>query len=478
MPEQQIVEPRLLRGFRDYLPGQMIARQRIIATIRSVYERYGFRPLDTPALEFRATLMGYGDENTKQIFEFQNPEEEHVALRFDLTVPLARVVAQYPDLPLPFKRYQVGPVWRADKPDPGRFREFTQFDIDSVGVSSLAADVEILCAMHDTFIGLGVQRFRIRFSSRKVLDTLLDFAGIPHGMAHGVFRVLDKLEKIGLDGVSAELTAGRVDASGDKIPGLGLQQAQVAKIRDFVDLPKGTRSEVLANLTRLFAGVPSSAAAIGDLTFLNTSLASLGMSDDFVALDLSIARGLDYYTGSVFEAMLTDAPEFGSVFGGGRYDGLVERFLGKSIPAVGGSIGVDRLLAALSKAGSLQDSSATARVLVLVMERDRMPEYLAIAQEIRKAGINTEVYVGEEKSLRKQLQYADRLGIPVGVIIGGDEFAHNTVTLKDLKQGAQLQEKKSTAPGVERERWLEKSRSVQRTVPREQMIREITAMLA
>lgn len=478
MPENQIVEPRLLRGFRDYLPGQMNARQRIISTIRSVYERYGFRPLDTPALEFRTTLMGYGDENTKQIFEFQNPEKEHVALRFDLTVPLARVVAQYADLPLPFKRYQVGPVWRADKPDPGRFREFTQFDIDSVGVSSLAADVEILCAMHDTFLGLGVKHFHIRFSSRKVLDSLLDFAQIPHEMAHNVFRVLDKLEKIGLDGVSAELTVGRVDVSGDKIQGLGLRKEQVDRIREFVALPKGSRDEVLSHLTRLFAGVASAVEAISDLTFLNTSLQSLGMSDERVALDLSIARGLDYYTGAVFEAILPDAPEFGSVFGGGRYDGLVERFLGKKIPAVGGSIGVDRLLAALVKSGSIDESSATAKVLVLVMERTRMPDYLAIGQEIRQAGINTEVYVGEEKSLRKQLQYADRLGIPIGVIVGGDEFAQNTVTVKDLKQGAQLQEKKSTAPGVEREEWLQRSKSVQRTVPRGRMVEEIVAMLA
>lgn len=477
MPDDRIVEPRLLRGFRDTLPSQMIARQRIIGIVRSAYERYGFRPLDTPALEYRATLMGYGEENTKQIFDFRNPEEEHVALRFDLTVPLARVVAQYTDLPLPFKRYQVGPVWRADKPDPGRYREFTQFDIDSVGASSLAADVEILSAMHDAFRALGVERFRMRFSDRKVLNSLLDYAAIPHTMAHGVFRVLDKLEKIGLEGVVAELTKGRVDVSGDRIPGLGLADAQVDRIREFVALPKGKRDEVLANLSRLFAGVPSAQEAVEDLAFLNTSLQSLGIPDDRVALDLSIARGLDYYTGPVFEGILLDAPEFGSVFGGGRYDGLVERFLGKKIPAVGGSIGIDRLLAALQKTGSVDDTSATAKVLVLVMERERLADYLAIAQEIRRAGINTEVYVGEEKSLRKQLQYADRLGIPVGVIVGGNEFADNTVTIKDLKSGAQLQEKKSATPGVERDKWLERSRSVQRTVPRARMVQEITAML-
>ncbi len=478
MPEERIVEPRLLRGFRDYLPGQMNARQRIIATIRSVYERYGFQPLDTPALEFRETLMGYGEENTKQIFEFQNPEEEEVALRFDLTVPLARVVAQYTDLPLPFRRYQVGPVWRADKPDPGRYREFTQFDIDAVGVTSLAADVEILTAMHDTFVALGVDRFRIRFSDRKVLNSLLDFAGIGRGMAHGVFRVLDKLEKIGMEGVTAELTAGRRDASGDKIPGLGLDSKQVDRISQFVALPKGTRKEVLAGLAGLFGNVASAEEAVGELTFLNTTLDTLQISDQRVALDLSIARGLDYYTGPVFEAILPDAPEFGSVFGGGRYDGLVERFLGRKIPAVGGSIGVDRLLAALVKLGRLAEDPATAKVLVTVMDRDRMPEYLAIAREIRAAGINAEVYVGEDKSLRKQLQYADRLRIPVGIIVGGDEFSQGTVTIKNLRLGGQLQEKKSAVAGVEREEWLQRSRSVQQTFPRGRMMEEIKAMLA
>ncbi|MBP1692047.1 MAG: histidyl-tRNA synthetase, partial [Bacteroidetes bacterium] len=190
MADERIVEPRLLRGFRDYLPAQMNARLKLIATIRQVYERYGFLPLETPAQEYRVTLMGYGEENTKQIFSFKNPEEEDVALRFDLTVPLARVVAQYPDLPLPFRRYQVAPVWRADKPDPGRFREFLQFDLDSVGTSSLAADVEILTGMYDTLEALGLHNSVVRFSSRKVLNTLLDYAGIPREMAHGVFRVL------------------------------------------------------------------------------------------------------------------------------------------------------------------------------------------------------------------------------------------------------------------------------------------------
>jgi histidyl-tRNA synthetase len=478
MADERIVEPRLLRGFRDYLPAQMNARMKIIGTIRSVYERYGFLPLDTPAQEYRVTLMGYGDENTKQIFSFKNPEEEDVALRFDLTAPLARVVAQYPDLPLPFRRYQVGPVWRADKPDPGRFREFLQFDLDTVGSSSLAADVEILCGMHDTLRALGFQNFLIRFSSRKVLNSLLDFAGISRERAFSVFRVLDKLEKIGQENIVAELTGGRVDASGDRIPGLGLETRAVDRIQQFLALPHGARNHVLASLAGLFTDVPSAVEAVQEVGFICSSLDSLGISDQLVALDASIARGLDYYTGPVFEAILTDAREFGSVFGGGRYDGLVARFLGRTIPAVGASVGVDRLFAAMQKLGLARMTNATAQVIVTVMESDRLTEYQKITRAIREAGINAELYLGEEKSLGKQLQYANRQQIPVALIIGGDEFARNEVTLKDLILGTALQDKKKTATGKEREEWLRLSRSVQVTVPMDRCLSTLGEILA
>lgn len=478
MAENSIVEPRLLRGFRDYLPAQMNARLKIIATIRKVYELYGFLPLDTPAQEYRVTLMGYGEENTKQIFNFQNPEEEDVALRFDLTVPLARVVAQYPDLPLPFRRYQVAPVWRADKPDPGRFREFVQFDLDSVGTSSISADVEILCGMYDTLRALGLTNFKVRFSDRKVLNSLLDYANIPRDQSHGVFRVLDKLEKIGLDGITAELTNGRVDASGDKIPGLGLRSTQVDRIKQFLAIPKGRRQETLSTLASLFGGVGSAQEAIGELGNICDSLEALGIPEENVVLDLSIARGLDYYTGPVFEAILTDAPEFGSVFGGGRYDGLVERFLGKKIPAVGASIGVDRLFAALQKLGLAEATPSTAQVIVTVMEPSRSAEYQKLTRELRLAGINTEMYLGEEKSLGKQLQYANRQEIPFAVIIGSDEFSRGEVTIKNLKLGAQLQDKKKSVSGKDREEWLKLSRTVQTTVPRTDTVEQIRKLLA
>jgi len=478
MAAEKIVEPRLLRGFRDYLPAQMNARQKMISTIRKVYELYGFQPLETPAQEYLVTLIGYGDEIQKQIFHFKNPEDEHVALRFDLTVPLARVVAQYPDLVLPFRRYQVAPVWRADKPDPGRFREFVQFDLDSVGTSSTAADTEIICGMYDTLKALGVERFKIRFSSRKILDSLMDFAGIPHKSGHKVFRVLDKLDKIGIDGVAAELTKGRTDPSGDKIAGLGLAGEQVARIKEFLLLPQGARKLVLSSISDLFKNVESANEAIGEIRFICNSLEALRIPDENVILDLSIARGLDYYTGPVFEATLDDAPEFGSVFGGGRYDGLVERFLGKKIPATGASIGVDRLLAAMQKLGLVDESPSTAQVIVTVMEPQKVAEYEKVTRELRQANINTEMYLGDEKSLGKQLQYANRQQIPIALIIGSDEFAKGEVTIKNLKLGAQLQDKKKSTDGRERDEWLKLSRGVQVTIPRDKFIQQVLLMLA
>jgi histidyl-tRNA synthetase len=477
MSEEKTIEPRLLRGFRDYLPAQMNARHAMISTIRRVYELYGFQPLETPAQEYVTTLLGYGDENAKQIFQFENPEGEQVALRFDLTVPLARVVAQYPDLPLPFRRYQVAPVWRADKPDPGRFREFVQFDLDSVGTSSVAADTEILCGMYDVLIALGLTRFKIKFSNRKVLNTLLDFAGIPQTASHRVFRTLDKLEKIGHEALVAELTSGRVDGSGDKIAGVGLSKNQVAKITEFLALPTGSRSVVLNSLREIFKGIGSATPAVEELTSICESLGMLGIPEEQVVLDLSIARGLDYYTGPVFEASLMDAPEFGSVFGGGRYDGLVERFLGRSIPAVGASIGVDRLFAALQKLGLIERGASTAHVLVTVMEPSRLIEYQMITRQLRQGGINTEMYLGDEASLGKQLQYANRQQIPVAVLVGSDEFAADTVTVKNLKLGGELQDKKKAVSGKERDEWLRLSRTVQTTLPRAECVQHVREIL-
>ena len=432
------VLPTLSRGLRDLLPAEMIARQRMIDAIKGVYELYGFVPVSTPAIEYLHVLSGSaGQEAQQSIFRVQGPEHESLGLRFDLTVPLARLVAQYPDLPKPFRRYQVAPVWRADKPGPGRFREFTQFDLDSVGVAAEIADTEIIAGMCDTLDALGVGAYRVRFSSRRVLNLLMPFAGIPATRAGDVFRVLDKLEKIGIEKVRLELTTGYRDESGDTIQGLGLSTAHVERIERFLAIRSTGRDEVVAELREVFAGVDGAAEAIAELDVISRHLAALGYREDRAALDLSIARGLAYYTGPVFEAILLDAPEFGSVFGGGRYDDLVMRFLGERLPATGASIGVDRLLAALIKLRRLGTQRATARVLVTTIDPSMTGEYLEIAFELRRAGIPTELYLGTERGVGKQVKHADRAGIPIALLYGGDEKARGVVTLKDMDAGRQ-----------------------------------------
>jgi histidyl-tRNA synthetase len=466
MPDN--VEPRLSRGLRDLLPDQMLARQRMIDTIRDVYELYGFVPLATPAIEFLDVLSGSaGHEAQQSIFRVTNPENEALGLRFDLTVPLARVIAQYKELPRPFRRYQVSPVWRADKPDKGRFREFTQFDLDSVGTVSEIADTEILAGMCDTLSALNVGRYLVRFSSRGLLNLLLKHAGVEEERGKDVLRVLDKLDKIGIEKVRRELMDGYKDESGDTIRGVGLTSDQVGKIERFLDI-KGSRGEVLAQVTDLFGA----AEEIDVVEKISRHLYALGYSDDRVALDLSIARGLAYYTGPVFEAILLDAPQFGSVFGGGRYDNLVMRFLGEAIPAVGASIGVDRLLAALEALGRIDKRKATAQVLVVNMDPGLADDYMQMTWELRRAGIPTELYVGMKKRAGQQLQYADQYDIPIALLYGSNEKEQGIVTVKDMSVGRE----KAKAVG-DRKEWLA-ARPGQITVPRADLVESIRKLLA
>ncbi len=460
------IEPQNVKGFRDLLPQYAYRKNEIVSTIRKVYERYGFLPVETPGLEYLEILLGeYGEENTKQIFRFKSPEEQDVALRFDLTVPLARIVAQYNDLPKPFKRYQVGSVWRADKPDPGRFREFTQFDADVVGTSSQLAEAEVIGAVVGALEEIGVGKFSVNVNSRKVLNAVVEYSGIPAGRAKDVFRVLDKLNKIGMPNVELELTKGRRDVSGDFIPGLGLTDINVGKIKDYLALPKGERKRVLGELAGLLG--PESCE---DLKNLDGFLDVLGLDSEVVSFDPTIARGLDYYTGPVFEVNLTDKPQFGSVAGGGRYDNLVQRFTDASLPAVGFSIGVDRLLAAL---GEGNDKAAFSEVVVTIMDRDKAGEYLKIASELRQAGVRTDLYLGQEKGLRKQLQYADRVNARFAVIVGSNEIEKGVVTIKDLRAGENV-----SKDAAQREEWLKKSREIQKEVPRKELTAEILRLLA
>jgi histidyl-tRNA synthetase len=468
------VEPRLSRGLRDLLPDQMLARQWMIDTIRGVYELYGFVPLSTPAVEYLDVLRGSaaGQEASSSIFTVSNPEEEALGLRFDLTVPLARVVSQYKqEIPRPFRRYQVSPVWRADKPGPGRYREFTQFDLDSVGVESEIADTEILAGMCDTLTALNVGAYRVRFSSRSILNLLLAFAGIPAERSVDVFRVLDKLDKVGLQKVRLELTVGYVDSSGDPIRGLGLENAQVDKIERFLAISPDDRRQVLAELRETFGALEGAEAELAKVERISEHLYALGYGDDQVSLDVSIARGLAYYTGPVFEAVLLDAPQFGSVFGGGRYDDLVMRFLGERIPAVGASIGVDRLLAALVHLGRIGQRKSTSQVLVARMDPALEGECLAMVYELRRAGIPAELYLGTAKGPGKQLKYADHWGIPIAVLYGSTEKERGIVTLKDMEVG-----RRKAETLARREEWLEE-RPGQREVPRNELVATVREML-
>ena len=427
------IKPRLSRGLRDLLPDTMLARQRLIDTVREVYETYGFAPLDTPAIEYLDVLSGSaGEEAQQSIFRVSNPEEEELGLRFDLTVPLSRVVSQYPEVTLPFKRYQVSQVWRADKPHPGRYRQFTQFDLDAVGAPCGTADTEILAAICDSLSAIDVGPYQVRFSSREILNLLLQHASIGADRAEDVFRVLDKLEKIGIEKVKLELTHGYRDESGDTIRGVGLADDQVSAIERFLSIQGTDRGDVLQQLRSLFADIETSAEQLDVIEGISSDLDTLGYGSDRVALDVSIARGLAYYTGPVFEAVLLDAPEFGSVFGGGRYDNLVARFGGPPIPATGASLGVDRILAAMEHLGKVQPAKTPAEVLVTVMDGGLRQECLRLAFELRRAGIRTEIHVGSGR-LGKQLKRADRLGIPYAVLMGSDEAERGVVTLKQME---------------------------------------------
>lgn len=465
------VKPKIVKGFRDILPAEMLAREKLISVIKEVYESYGFAPLSTPALEHKETLLGYGEEAEKQIYLFRENDGNEVGLRFDLTVPLARVVAQYREIPRPFKRYQIQPVWRYDKPGPGRFREFLQFDIDIVGTESMMADAEIISAMYDSLVALGLSNFRIRLNNRKVLNTLIRFAGIDPDLAHPVFRVLDKLERQGLEALKQELGPGRIDASGAEIRGLGLTEKQIGKIQEYLQLPQASRAQALGSLESLFQTVSGAEEGIEELREIHDYLSSLEITDEKIGIDLSIARGLDYYTGPVYEATLLDAQEYGGILGGGRFDDLIGLFIGERIPATGCSIGVDRLFSAMQRLGMVEVRPSTADALVTVMVRERLADYQEVAKKLRAAGMKAELYLGEEKSIGSQLKYADRQAIPIAVIIGPDEFSRNQASIKDLRviktQDVEIADRRS---------WLE-ARLGQRTVPMANLAKEVRSLL-
>ena len=417
------IEPRTLKGFRDYLPEAMIPREWLIDTARRVYRSYGFSPIDTPALEYLEILAGKGGEETdKQLYKFQDAGDRWVGMRFDLTVPLARFVAEHiGQLGIPFKRYHIATVWRGENTQRGRYREFMQCDFDTIGTLAVTADIETVLVIHDLFHALGIDQFAIHVNNRLVLSGLLAKLGLGDKSA-SVLRALDKLAKIGRVKVAAEMT---------EMAGATAEQAdQVLRLAEIT----GGNDEVLAELGRLVAGSATGEAGVEKLVSLLSATQAAGIAPRHIKIVPTIARGLDYYTGTVFETFLDQLPTIGSVCSGGRYDNLAELFTNQQLPGVGASLGLDRLLAALEELGRIKKVSTTAPVFIPYFDPNRLNDYLRLAAQIRAAGIGVEVFP-EPKKLGQQLKYADRRGFRVALVAGENEFAAGTCQLKNLSTG-------------------------------------------
>ncbi|MFD1911677.1 histidine--tRNA ligase [Halodurantibacterium flavum] len=480
------------KGFRDYFGADVTERKAMLDRIAEVYHLYGFDPLETSAVETVEALGKFlpdVDRPNEGVFAWQE-DSDWLALRYDLTAPLARVAAQYRnDLPSPYRRYAMGPVWRNEKPGPGRFRQFYQCDADTVGAPSVAADAEICAMLADTLEAVGIPRgdYIIRVNNRKVLNGVMEVAGIldpndPEKFAAErgiVLRAIDKLDRLGEDGVRALLGAGRKDESGDFTKGAGLGDEQAGVVMGFMAAKRSTGAGTVARLRELVGGSATGLEGVEELEMIAGLLAAQGYGPDRVDIDPSVVRGLGYYTGPVFEAELTfeildekgRPRQFGSVAGGGRYDDLVKRFTGQAVPATGVSIGVDRLLAALrekrKQAGTERKESGP--VIVTVMDRDRMADYQAMVGELRAAGIRAEVYLGNPKNFGNQLKYADKRNSPVAIIQGGDEAARGVVQIKDLILGARIASEASL------EEW--KSQPAQFEAPRADLVAAVRRLL-
>ncbi len=491
-------QARLPKGMRDIAPVEIRAVERMLATIREVYESYGFEPIDTPAFEYSDALGKFlpdQDRPNEGVFSFLDEDEEWLSLRYDLTAPLARFVAQnYDSLPKPFRRYQTGPVWRNEKPGPGRYRQFTQFDADTVGAASVAADTELCMLAAETYERLGVERgsYVIRVNNRKILDGVIETIGIDlrgrENIAQRmtIMRAIDKLDRLGLQGVELLLGKGRKDESGDFTKGALLDKRQISRIMDFIgaahaknESSGATRRSVLDEIEPYIGASPAGREGLDELRIMDALLSAADFGVDRVTFEPAVVRGLEYYTGPVFEAELTFSvadedgrvSRFGSVGSGGRYDGLVARFKGTSIPATGFSIGVSRLYAALQALGKLDRDVVSGPVVVLVMDRARIADYALLARALREAGIRAEIYLGTS-GMKAQMKYADKRHAPCVVIQGGDELERGEVTIKDLIEGERL-----SAEIADNQKWRE-GRPAQFSVKRDEMVEAVKFVLA
>jgi len=500
-------EARLPKGFRDIAAAELRQTQDMLATIRRVYESYGFEPLETPAIEFTDALGKFLpdlDRPNEGVFSFKDEDDQWLSLRYDLTAPLARFVAEnFQDLPKPFRRYAYGPVWRNEKPGPGRFRQFVQFDADTVGAESAAADAEMCMLAADTLEALGVPRgdYVIKVNNRKALDGIREILGLTGAENDArwliVLRAIDKFDRLGSDGVSQLLQKGRKDESGDFTPGAQLDPGSADLVLGTLGDPVALEPakykltggdakfhsphpgmDLLGELRGRFPDSVTLAAGIDELSQIQNFIAASGYGADRIRIDTSVVRGLEYYTGPVFEAELTfkvagddgQPVRFGSVGGGGRYDDLVARFTGQKVPATGFSIGVSRLQAALNALNKSKAEAASGPVVVLVMDKGELATYQRLTQTLRTSGIRAEMYLGSS-GMKAQMKYADKRGSPCVVIQGSDERAKGEVQIKDLVAGAEL-----SATITDAKEWRE-GRPAQVSVPEGEMVATVRKIL-
>jgi histidyl-tRNA synthetase len=496
------LKARLPRGLADRGPAEIAATRQMVEKIRAVYERYGFEPVETPAIEYTDALGKFlpdQDRPNEGVFSFQDDDEQWLSLRYDLTAPLARHVAEnFQNIALPYRSYRFGWVFRNEKPGPGRFRQFMQFDADTVGSGSMAADAEICMMAADTMEALGLKgQYVVKVNNRKILDGVMEAIGIGGDENASkrltVLRAIDKADKFPLQEIAKLLGAGRKDESGDFTKGAGLNDQQTGSLLSFLEMkvaePQLTANEdlefnwhVLNSVAalKLFMDSPTYVAGINELTEIATLCSKAGYGYSRIRIDPSVVRGLEYYTGPVYEIeLLLETKDekgrpvrFGSVGGGGRYDGLVSRFRGEPVPATGFSIGVSRLQAALTMIGKLDSKPAPGPVLVTVFDRDRVADYQKMVATLRNAGVRAELYLGNPKhSVGQQLKYADKRGSPCAIIQGGDEKAKGEVQIKDLIAGATLSAIK------DRDEYLKKQAEAQKAVPESNLVDEVRAVL-
>ncbi len=466
------LKARLPRGLADRGPDEIAATRHMVDAIRKVFERYGFEPVETPAIEYTDALGKFlpdQDRPNEGVFSFQDDDEQWLSLRYDLTAPLARYVAEnFEALAKPYRSYRYGWVFRNEKPGPGRFRQFMQFDADTVGAPTMAADAEMCMLAADTIEALGVPRgsYVVKVNNRKVLDGVMDAVQIPAEKHLITMRAIDKLDRLGIDGVRMLLGKGRKDESGDFTKGAELEESQIESI--------------VAAISGKDTEPAQSNAGEQELSEIAALVRAAGY-DDRVRIDKTVVRGLEYYTGPVYEVELTfeikdekgRPVRFGSVGGGGRYDGLVSRFRGEPVPATGFSIGVSRLQAALTALGKLADRPERGPVVVTVFDRDRIADYQTMVTALRAAGIRAELYLGNPKNnLGTQLKYADKRGSPCAIIQGGDEKARGEVQIKDLILGARLTAIK------DRDEYLKKQAEAQFAAKEADLAEEVRKLLS